>query len=156
MGSSTVETQRRKLREVADAVRACGGTASIEQVRARLGLKNSEGIYYRIRRAARAGLIAIEPARPGRPQTLRLADVPPEREPPVFSPWERRSEWEGVVERALRRHEELTALDVAAFLNLASTDAARQRLRPLVLRGVLDYDADADTYRAATGRERAA
>lgn len=61
--------------------------------------------------------------------------------------------WEGVPRKG-----SVSALDVAAYLNLPSTAAARQRLRPLVLRGVLTYDEAADTYRlgASVEGERAA
>ena len=154
MGSTTVASQTARLRAVADVVRELGGTAPIDEVARRLGLASSDGIYYRIRRAVEAGVVIADNARPGLAKVLTLPPV--EVAPVVESPQQRAAGWEGVIARAVARREEITALDAAAYLNLASAAAARQRLRPLVLDGRLAYDAAADTYRAGPGRERAA
>lgn len=160
MGSVTAETQRRKLLAVADAVRALGGSATVAQIAERLGLASLDGVYYRVTRAVSAGLLVRDAGQERRSRGVIVVRLPPvalaPAEVPVVTQVDRTHGWAATALRIVRRKGEVSALDIAAYLNLPTTAAARLRLRSLVLDGRLAYDEAADSYREGERSERAA
>lgn len=158
MPSVTAASQKRRLVEVADAVRALGGVATLAQIAERLGLASADGAYYRVTRAVSTGLLVRDPDQQGRHRGFMVVRLPSEAsapEPVVVTQVDRTHGWAETTLRIVQRKGTVSALDIAAYLNLPSTAAARQQLRPLVLRGVLTYDEAADTYRLGASAEGA-